>query len=99
MQSEEELTQTRVFERIFPRADTSEYLDMMDTRNYYDLLLAAWEHEYADNREEGRERLREAAQSKIHLNVPETERRMKIAHKSPVLYKRNLKVPHIFEKK
>ena len=99
MQSEEELTQTGVFERIFPRADTSSYLNLMETNNYYDLLLSAWEERYSGDREGARERLRKEARSKVHLQVPESEKRMKMPHKSPVLYKRNLKVPHIFNKK
>ena len=99
MQSEEELSQTRVFERIFPRADTCPYLDLMETTNYYDLLLSAWEKRYEGDRERGQERLRREARSKVHLQVPESEKRMKMPHKSPVLYKRNLKVPHIFDKK
>ena len=44
--SEEELSQTRTFERIFPRPDTEPYLDLMASNNYYDLLLAAWEQRH-----------------------------------------------------
>ena len=71
MQSEEELTQTRVFERIFPRADTCPYLELMETSNYYDLLLSAWERRYEGDREGARERLSREAGDKVHLQVPE----------------------------
>ena len=98
--SEEELTQTRTFERIFPRPDTSHYLGLMSTDNYYDLLLAAWEDRYGgEDRSEGRRVLQKLAEDKVHLVVPATENKIKMPHKSPVLYKRNLRVPHIFNKK
>merc|ERR1712029_220325 len=44
--SEEELSQTRTFERIFPRDETCHYLDLMPSNNYYDVLLSAWEQRY-----------------------------------------------------
>ena len=100
--SEEELSQTRTFERIFPRPDTEPYLDFMASNNYYDLLLAAWEQRHGEDsegREAGRRRLRELTSAKRHLEVPPSEERMKMPTVSPVLYKRNLKVPHIFDKK
>ena len=100
--SEEELAQTRTFERIFPRPDTERYLDFMASNNYYDLLLAAWEKRHGEDargREAGRERLRELTSAKKHLEVPASEERMKMPTVSPVSYKRNLKVPHIFDKK
>lgn len=100
--SEEELSQTRTFERIFPRPDTEPYLDFMASKNYYDLLLAAWEQRHgkdSEGREAGRRRLRELTSAKRHLEVPPSEERLKMPTVSPVLYKRNLKVPHIFDKK
>ena len=98
MNSEEELTQTETFERIFPRKDTLHYLQYMSNTNYYDLLLSAWEAKYSGCREKGRERLRELADKKVHLQVPETEKKIKIEHKSPKLTKRGVKTPHIFNK-
>ena len=100
--SEEELSQTRTFERIFPRSDTEPYLEFMAANNYYDLLLAAWEQRHgldSRGREEGRGRLRKLTEAKRHLEVPASEERMKMPTVSPVSYKRNLKVPHIFDRK
>jgi len=98
--SEEELTQTETFERIFPRPDTSHYLQYMSSTNYYDLLLASWEKKYAGCREEGRQRLRELAEQKVHLQVPEAEKKVKIQRRSPRLFKKsNFNIPHIFKNK
>jgi len=96
--SEEELAQTRTFERIFPRTDTEPYLDLMTSNNYYDVLLAAWENAYVGCREEGLRRLRQLSEKKVHLEVPDSEKKIKMPHKSPLPFKRNLKVPHIFNK-
>eukprot|EP00092_Neocalanus_flemingeri_P017927 GFUD01019398.1.p1 GENE.GFUD01019398.1~~GFUD01019398.1.p1 ORF type:complete len:366 (-),score=109.30 GFUD01019398.1:56-1078(-) len=97
--SEEELTQTETFERIFPRPDTSHYLQYMSSTNYYDLLLSAWESRYAECREEGRQRLRELTEQRIHLQVPEAEKKIKIPRRSPKLFKKNnFNIPHIFKK-
>ena len=98
--SEEELTQMETFERIFPRPDTGHYLEYTSSTNYYDLLLSAWETKYAGCREEGRQRLRELAEQKVHLQVPEAEKKIKIQHRSPKLFKKsNFIIPHIFNKK
>ena len=100
--SEEELSQTRTFERIFPRDDTCPYLDLMPSHNYYDVLLAAWEQRHGGGdggrREEGLQRLRGLTQQKRHLEVPKSESRMKMPTVTPVTYRRNLIVPHIFNK-
>ena len=97
--SEEELSQTRTFERIFPRDDTCHYLDLMPSNNYYDVLLSAWEQSYGGGqREEGLQRLRSLTQQKRHLEVPKSESRMKMPTVTPVTYRRNLIVPHIFNK-
>ena len=99
LQSEEELSQTQTFERIFPTAKTSHYLQFTSCCNYYDNLLSSWEQKYSGAREEGIAVLKQCCQQKIHLQVPQSEERMTMPQKSPVLYKRNLKVPHIFEKR
>jgi len=99
MTSEEELTQMETFERIFPRPDTFHYIQYMSSTNYYDLLLGAWETRYAGCREEGRQRLRELAAQKVHLQVPEAEKKIRIAHKSPKLNRRKITTPHIFNRK
>jgi len=98
MTSEEELTQMETFERIFPRTDTFHYLQYISSTNYYDLLLAAWETKYAGCREEGRQRLRELAEQKLHLQVPEAEKKIRTPHKSPK-EKRKFNTPHIFNRK
>ena len=99
MQSEEELSQTESFQRIFPTDQTSHYLQFTSNSNYYDVLLSAWEQKYSGARAQGIARLAECSQQKIHLEVPQSEARMTIPQKTPILYKRNLKVPHIFEKR
>jgi len=99
MMSEEELTQTDTFERIYPRPDTFHYIQYTSSTNYYDLLLAAWETKYASCREEGRKRLVELAEQKMHLEVPVTEKKIKMPHKSPNLNKRKVTTPHIFNRK
>ena len=99
LQSEEELSQTETFERIFPTEATSHYLQFTSCSNYYDNLLSSWEQKYGGAREEGISILKQCCQQKIHVEVPQSEERMTMPHKSPILYKRNLKVPHIFEKR
>ena len=99
MQAEEELSQTETFERIFPTDKTSHYLQFTSNCNYYDVLLSAWEHKYSGARDEGIARLSQCSEQKIHLQVPQSEERMTMPQKTPILYKRNLKVPHIFEKR
>jgi len=99
LQSEEELSQTETFERIFPTEKTSHYLQFTSCSNYYDNLLSSWEQKYGGAREEGIAILKQCCKQKIHLEVPQSEERMTMPHKSPILYKRNLKVPHIFEKR
>merc|ERR1712150_174161 len=74
--SEEELTQCETFERIFPTSETGRYLDYMETSNYYDLLLLAWERCHEGNRKIGRDKLAELTSKGVHLEVPAAEKRV-----------------------
>ncbi|KZC14544.1 Tubulin polyglutamylase TTLL4 [Dufourea novaeangliae] len=64
---EDEITQTGRFEKIFPTYDTFKYLGLFDETRYYNMLLDAWENEYAKNRSVGIERLRKLCRRKYHL--------------------------------
>lgn len=64
---EDELTQLDRFEKIFPTANSYEYLQYFDVPRYYNMLFDAWEVKYADNRSEGIMRLQKLCQQKYHL--------------------------------
>ncbi|XP_076680663.1 tubulin monoglutamylase TTLL4 [Andrena cerasifolii] len=64
---EDEITRTGRFEKIFPTCYTYEYFDFFDEVRYYNLLLDAWENEYATDRLKGIERLRKLCKRKCHL--------------------------------
>ncbi|XP_076235037.1 tubulin monoglutamylase TTLL4 [Calliopsis andreniformis] len=64
---EDEVAQTGRFEKIFPTSNTYQYFKFFDEIRYYNLLLDAWEHEYANDRVEGIERLRKLCKKKRHL--------------------------------
>ena len=55
------------YERIYPTAETENYLKYFNEPRYFNLLLQAWEEKYAKNREAGRQRLKELALKKHHL--------------------------------
>jgi len=96
--SEEELTQCETFERIFPTASTGHYLAYTST-NYYDLLLLAWEKRYAGCRQDGRDRIAQLTAKGVHLDVPESERR--VPHpppQTPTQGKKNFEMPHIYRR-
>jgi len=97
--SEDELTQTETFERIFPSMHTAPYLTYMNRPSYYDLLLAAWEEKYADCPGEGLYRLHDECVAGKHLNVPDSEKKIKTAFKPPAQPKKSYNVPHIFKDK
>ncbi|XP_076161531.1 tubulin monoglutamylase TTLL4 [Ptiloglossa arizonensis] len=65
---EDEITQTGRFETIFPTCDTHKYFQLFNEVRYYNLLLDAWENEYAGNRLRGIERLRKLCKKKYHLS-------------------------------
>jgi len=65
--AEEELAQCRRFARIFPRRDSAKYLSYLDSPSYADLVLEAWEQEWGDRREEGRQLLAKLCRTNLHL--------------------------------
>lgn len=57
MLAEDELSRCGLFKRVFPSAESSQYLKYFDKPRYYNLLLDAWEQRYKDNRMEAIRRL------------------------------------------
>jgi hypothetical protein len=73
IRSEDELSQTVSWTRIFPTPSTHPYLQFLSSPSYPDQLLGAWEAEYGTNqekREEGQKILRTLCKEKHHLKVP-----------------------------
>ncbi|CAG2060731.1 unnamed protein product, partial [Timema podura] len=52
IQSEDELTQSGNFIRIFPTPDTYHYHEFFEAPRYYNMMLDAWETKYHKNRQE-----------------------------------------------
>merc|ERR1711892_354304 len=74
LRSEDELSQTRLWTRIFPTPSTQHVLQFVSPPSYCDLLLTAWEEKfgtYLKKREEGQEVLRNLCNQMHHLQVPE----------------------------
>merc|ERR1711892_266507 len=74
LRSEDELSQTRVWTRIFPTPSTQHLLQFVSPPSYCDLLLTAWEEKFGTclkKREEGQEVLRNLCNQMHHLQVPE----------------------------
>ena len=69
IKAEEELSQTNGFCRLFPSAKSHQYFKYFyrDGIPYYDRLLDAWEHKYANNRAKGIRTLRKYCNKAIHL--------------------------------
>jgi len=69
IKAEEELSQTNGFSRLFPSAKSHQYFKYFyrDGIPYYDRLLDAWEHKYANNRAKGIRTLRKYCNKAIHL--------------------------------
>ena len=65
--AEEELSQTKLWSRLLP---SSTQLPL--SPSYCDRVVGAWEQEYSDCREQGRERLAELCRIGIHLQLPHT---------------------------
>lgn len=51
--SEDELSRSGQFKRVFPSSTSNKYLKYFDKPRYYNLLLDAWERKYNNNRMEG----------------------------------------------
>jgi len=67
IRAEEELTQCKGFSRIFPRKDSSKFLNYLETISYSDILLDAWERKYGNDRSKGREILSKLCLANLHL--------------------------------
>ena len=68
IKSEEELSQTKNFTRIFPRANSHKYFKYFyEGLPYYDKLLDAWEHHYGNHRSKGIKELRKYCNKSVHL--------------------------------
>ena len=69
--SEDELTQVKLWTRVFPTCKSLGYLDFIPS-SYATTLLSAWEAKYGESvetREEGRQHLRVLFEEKHHLKV------------------------------
>ena len=68
IKSEEELSQTKNFTRIFPRTKSHLYFKYYYAGiPYYDKLLDAWEHHYGHNRMKGIKYLKQYCNKAVHL--------------------------------
>nr|CAD7460643.1 unnamed protein product [Timema tahoe] len=70
IQSEDELTQSGNFIRIFPTPDTYHYHEFFEAPRYYNMMLDAWETKYHKNRQEGINLLESLCSQRRHLVVP-----------------------------
>ena len=74
IRSEDELTQAKVWTRIFPTPDSHSYLKFLSSPCYSDRLLDAWEDKFGSSqadRRVGQEILRKLCQEKHHHKLPE----------------------------
>ena len=68
IKAEEELSQTKLFTRLFPSEKSHQYFQYFyEGIPYYDKLLDAWEHKYGKNRSKGIKNLRKYCNKGIHL--------------------------------
>jgi len=68
IKSEEELSKSRSFSRIFPTPHTSHYLDLLSSPQIYaDMLLDAYEQRYTGDRMTGRKMISEYCKLRKHL--------------------------------
>ncbi|XP_013139610.1 PREDICTED: uncharacterized protein LOC106104195 isoform X2 [Papilio polytes] len=70
IQAEDELTQARGMERVFPSQHSHKYLQFLAGPRYYNRLFDAWEVRYANYREPGIELLRKLCGIGYHLEAP-----------------------------
>ncbi|XP_037962826.2 tubulin monoglutamylase TTLL4 isoform X2 [Plutella xylostella] len=70
LQAEDELTQAKHLDRVFPTRRTHRYLKYMPGARYYNRLFDAWETRYSHNRDAGRQLLRNLCEMGYHLEVP-----------------------------
>ena len=67
VRAEEELDQCRNYRRIFPDGESSKFLKYLSPPSYSDLLLDSWERRHGDQREGGRNVLRNKCLANLHL--------------------------------
>jgi len=70
MHAEDELSQTKVFSRVWPTSQTWKYFQYLDSVPYAEKLMDTYEYYYEDHRQEGVEYVTEYSQDKLHLKVP-----------------------------
>ena len=68
VRAEEELDQCRNYRRIFPDGESSKFLKYLSPPSYSDRLLDSWERRYGDQREAGRDILRNKCLANMHLD-------------------------------
>ena len=68
VRAEDELSQCKLYTRIFPSKDSNQFLQFLTPPSYSDYLLDAWEAKYSDNREAGRQLLKEKCSQNVHLD-------------------------------
>ncbi|XP_065215467.1 tubulin monoglutamylase TTLL4-like [Planococcus citri] len=66
---EDEQARCGSFDKIFPTRDTHKYLKYFEKIRYYDQLLDAWEHKYANNRQRAIDILRPLCEKGTHLRT------------------------------
>jgi hypothetical protein len=67
VKSEEERNQAKLFRRLVPSEKSHKYLQYMERLSYYDKLLDAFEYKYADQKEDGIQRLRSLCDNNRHI--------------------------------
>ena len=73
LRSEDELSQTKSWTRIFPASNTQHLLQFISSPSYSDLILAAWEESFGTGwkkREQGQILQKNLYKEKYHLKVP-----------------------------
>jgi len=77
IQAEEELSQTKLFQRIWPTNSTHEYFKYFEALPYSEKLMETYESVYGKKREEGQALLADYCHKKVHLQLPKPESLLK----------------------
>jgi len=67
VQAEEELSQTKLFQRIWPTNSTHHYFKYFEALPYSEILMDSYESVYSNNRSGGQALLSDCCQKKLHL--------------------------------
>ncbi|XP_075037127.1 tubulin monoglutamylase TTLL4 isoform X2 [Mixophyes fleayi] len=71
VETEDELSRCGQFERVFPSPISSRYLRFFEQPRYFNILTNQWEQKYFDNRERGRDLLKNLCLMNLHTgSVP-----------------------------